>query len=203
MQNQSIKFLFCKLALLLTVAAFISACASTNQKPKIEVVKAVEDNKPKISPQHEADYKNSLELMKAKSFNEAEVGFQDLIKIYPSLTGAYVNLGFIYFTQLDVEKAELNGIKALQINPNNSEALVLMASISQKQGKFKDAERYLLTAEAVNNKNDTVQFNLGVLYELYLQQYDDAIHHYNNYLKLSSNDDKETVGRWVKLLERK
>jgi len=186
----------------LLVLSFLSGCASTVKKPEI-AIKNVEVNIPVLTKNHQAEYQKALDFMKVKSFNEAHNIFTDLTTIYPNLAGAYVNLAFIYKAKSNENKAELNTNKALEINPNNVDALIQIAASSQKKGEFKKVEKYLLTAEAIDKSNDTVQYNLGVLYELYLQQYDDAISHYENYIALSSNDDTETVKRWIKLLERK
>jgi len=187
---------------ILLVLLFISGCANSVKKPEI-IVKQVVATIPTLTKVHQSDYQKALGLMKTKSFDEAHTIFTNLTTVYPNLAGAYVNLAFIYKAKSDEDKAELYINKALEINPNNIDALIQIAASSQKKGEFKEVERYLLTAEAVDSSNDIVQYNLAVLYELYLQQYDDAINHYENYIALSSNDDKETVKRWVKLLERK
>lgn len=188
---------------ILLVLFFISACANKATKPEIVIEKSVESTKPVLTKLHQSEYEKGLDLMKAKSYDQAHIIFTKLTTSYPNLAGAYVNLALIYNAKSDGNKAELTISKALEINPNNVDALIQMAVLSQKSGRFKDVERYLLTAEAIESSNQIVQYNLAVLYEIYLQQYDDAINHYENYLALTSNDDKETVKRWIQLLERK
>jgi len=187
---------------ILLVLAFLSGCANTVKKPEV-LLKKDETTIPVLTKVHQAEYQKALDLMKSKSFDNAHVIFTNLTSIYPTLAGAYVNLAFIYKARADNNKAEEFINKALEINPNNVDALIQMAATSQTKGEFKDVERFLLAAEAVDHSNDIVQYNLAVLYELFLQQYDDAIDHYENYIALSSNEDKEIVKRWVKLLERK
>jgi len=191
-----------KITPLLLVLLILSACANKVQKPEV-VVNIIDTAKPVITKAHQAEYDNALDLMKAKSYDDALSIFIDLTNVYPKLAGAYVNLALIYRAKSDDTKADLSINKALEINPNNVDALIQMAASSQKNGAFKDVQKYLLTAEAIDSTNDVVQYNLAVLYELYLQQYDDAIDHYEHYVALTSNDDKETVKRWIKLLEKK
>ena len=93
--------------------------------------------------------------------------------------------------------------QALEINPNFIDALLQQALIMQDAGKFTEAEDLLRRAEAINPKHPLVQYNLGVLYELYLQDYPLAIQYYKRYAALSSAKDVETVKRWILLLERK
>jgi len=194
---------YLKLLLMLLVASLISACASKAKKPEIVITPNAETSKPVLSPENQAEYKKALGLMKVKSWGQAEEIFKQLLSVNPKLAGAYVNLALISQAKKEDSQAQANYRKALEINPNNVAALIQLAAYSQKAGEFKVVEKYLLTAEAIDNANATVQYNLAVLYELYLQQYDDAIDHYENYVSLSSNDDVETVKRWIMLLERK
>lgn len=185
------------------VCMVLSACSSSGKKPVIEVVKNIQSSKPVLLPEHQAAYDQALVYMKSLSFKQAAVIFNRLLVTYSELAGAYVNLAIIEEANGNHEQAISYYNKALEINPNNVDALIQQSLLKQEQGKFKEMERYLLTAEAVDPSNETVQYNLAVLYELYLQDYDEAIDHYKNYVSLSSNEDVETVKRWILLLERK
>jgi len=200
---KSTKDTYLKLLVVLLVASFLSACASKAKKPEIVITPNAGLSKPVLSPEHQAEYKKALGFMKVKSWGAAGDIFKQLLSVNPKLAGAYVNLALISQAKKDDAQAQVNYHKALEINPNNVAALIQLAAYSQKAGEFKIVEKYLLTAEAIDKTNVTVQYNLAILYELYLQQYDDAIEHYENYVALSTNDDVETVKRWIMLLERK
>ena len=195
--------MFLKLISFILFVMLLSACASNSTKPEIVIDKEIVKNKPLISTAHKAEYDKGLSFLQTKQYDNAQAVFTKLIDVYPELTGAYVNLALCYSAQSNDEEAEKLLGKALQIDPNHIDALIQKAALSQKAGAFKDVERYLLTANKIDKSNELVQFNLGVLYELYLQQYDDAIEHYQNYLALTSNSDSDTVKLWIKLLERK
>jgi tetratricopeptide (TPR) repeat protein len=184
------------------IFSLLTGCAS-NKVIKTEEVNVVETAAPVLTALDKAEYQKALELMKLKSFDEAQVIFSELLISYPKLAGAYVNLAMINKAKSNNDLAEKNIAKALEINPKNVDALIQSAAYSQNKGEFKKVENFLLTAEAADSSNEIVQYNLAILYELYLQQYDDAINHYENYVALSSNEDKETVKQWIKLLERK
>lgn len=190
---------------MLVISSFlfvIVGCSSAVKKPEI-ILTTPKVSAPNLTGLHQAEYNEALSLMKANNLDKAVSIFKRLISVYPNLAGAFVNLAFIHNAKSEQDKAENYFKSALEINPKNTDALLGLATARQKNGNFKEAERFLLTAEASDKKNTDVQFNLAVLYELYLQQYDDAIEHYENYIALTSNEDKETVKRWVKLLERK
>jgi tetratricopeptide (TPR) repeat protein len=81
--------------------------------------------------------------------------------------------------------------------------LLQQSLIYQDQGDFLKAEDLLRRAEAIQPDHHLVNYNLGVLYELYLQDYSLAIKYYERYVSVSKADDVETVKRWIQLLERK
>jgi tetratricopeptide (TPR) repeat protein len=202
MQKIFIKSGIYSLIKIILITSLLVGCANSVKKPEI-IVNNIKLSAPVLTKTDQTAYQKALELMKNKSFDEAHRIFSELIANYPNLAGAYVNLAFINKAQSDDTKAEENINKALKINPSNIDALIQRAAYSQNKGEFKKVELYLLAAEAVDSSNEIVQYNLAILYELYLQQYEDAIDHYENYIALSSNEDKETVKRWVMLLERK
>src|SRR5690606_22885312 len=124
--------------------------------------------------------------------DEAEKVFSELIEQQPKLTGAYVNLAVIRKQQKQQDDASRLLSEALQINPNFIDALLQQALIFQDKGEFSKAEDLLRRAEAVNPEHPLVNYNLGVLYELYLQDYPLAIKHYKRYVNASKADDVET-----------
>lgn len=182
----------------------VSACAETTKKPVVEVVKPVaRGDKPMLTPEEQNAWNAALALLQQGKVAAAEAAFEALLVRQPRLAGAYVNLGLLAEQVKDPEKALRHYQKAVEINPANEAALVQMALLNQARGKFREAEIALLKAEAVNSNSAVVQYNLGVLYELYLQDAGLAVKHYRRYVKLSSSDDKALVERWILLLERK
>lgn len=179
------------------------ACGSATKKPVIVIEKAPAVEKLVLTEAQNASYKKALDLMSQSAFEDAEPIFEALIKQQPKLTGAYVNLGVIRKAENRLEEAEKFFAKALSINPNFVDALLQQALVYQDKGEFTKTEELLRRAEAIQPENPLVNYNLGVLYELYLQEYSLAIKHYKRYVELSNADDVEIVKRWILLLERK
>ena len=75
----------------------------------------------------------------------------------------------------------------LQADPAHVPALVGQAVINRKRGRYKDAQKYYL--EALKHKPDSVQlhFNLGLLYDYYLQSPVEARNHYQRYIALGGD----------------
>ena len=179
------------------------ACGSAPKKPVIIIDKTAPTEKLVLSETQKADFQKALGFMAEENFGGAESIFLSLIKQQPALTGAYVNLGTIKKRERDIDKAEDYFQKALDINPNFIDALLQQALVLQDKGEFTQAEELLRRAEAIHADHPLVNYNLGVLYELYLQEYSLAIQYYKRYVALSDADDVETVKRWIILLERK
>ncbi|KZY29520.1 MULTISPECIES: tetratricopeptide repeat protein [unclassified Oleiphilus] len=194
-----------KVILVIGALYFVVACSSTSKKIEpIQIEKpASAIVKPILTEDDKIAYKQGLALIKEKSYVEAEEIFKGLIDRYPTLAGAYVNLGLIRHSNRQLAEAEGYYQQALDINPKNVNALIQLSLISQDEGKFQDSERFLKSALAKDSNHPMVNYNLGVLYELYLRDYDQAIEHYQAYVKNAGEDDTKTVERWIKMLERK
>lgn len=189
--------------LLCLLAGLLVACAGNEPKPEVQIAKpVVSTGKPALTPEELAAWNAALALMQKGDAPAATAAFQALLTRQPRLAGAYVNLGLLAEQRQDAELARQHYQQALSINPANDVALMQLALLDQAQGKFRESEAGLLKAESVNGNNASVHYNLGVLYELYLQNPGQAVKHYRRYVELSNSEDKALVERWILLLER-
>lgn len=189
--------------LLCLLAGLLVACAGNEPKPEVQIAKpVVSTGKPALTPEEQAAWNAALALMQKGDAPAATAAFQALLTRQPRLAGAYVNLGLLAEQRQDAEQARQHYQQALSINPANDVALMQLALLDQAQGKFRESEAGLLKAESVNGNNASVHYNLGVLYELYLQNPGQAVKHYRRYVELSNSEDKALVERWILLLER-
>jgi len=76
-----------------------------------------------------------------------------------------------------------------------------LAVIYRKKGKFSKAKDMLDAAIATDPYYANAYYNLGILYELYLQVPEKALENYQLYLDLKKQGDKR-VAQWVSLLQR-
>lgn len=188
---------------LLFLFVLMAACSGTPKKPVIVIDRTVNNNQLILSATEKSSYQEALKYMAQSDYSKAELIFQDLLKQQPKLTGAIVNLGVIKKKNKQLDEAKALFLKALEVNPNFIDALLQQSLIYQDLGEFTKAEDLLRRAEAIEPNHPLVNYNLGVLYELYLQEYPLAIKHYQRYVAVSNADDVETVKRWIKLLGRK
>tara|TARA_R110002167_G_scaffold180956_23_gene381206 strand:+ start:439 stop:1035 length:597 start_codon:yes stop_codon:yes gene_type:complete len=188
---------------IICVFFFLIACGGAPKKPVIIIEKTSSDALPVLSDKEKASYQKALMLLAKDDFSQAELLFTELTNSQPKLTGAFVNLGIIKKKSGQIDEAKSLFLKALDINPNFIDALLQQALIYQDLGEFSKTEDLLRRAEVLEPNHPLVNYNLGVLYELYLQEYPLAIKYYQRYVSVSTADDVEIVKRWIQLLERK
>ncbi len=198
MQNRFISY-----AILVPVVLMLVACGGAKKATVKPVVKASVGAAPVMTPAHQQDFSTALAAMKSGDSDTAKALFTALIASYPTLAGAHVNLGLIALKEQNAPQAVERFNRALSINPQNVAALTQRGLLSMQRGAFREAEQDLLLAVTVMPDFHLAHYNLGVLYELYLQDYDAAIEHYEHYVAQSKEQDVDTVKRWIKLLERK
>ena len=98
----------------------------------------------------------------------------------------------VYIRKNDLESAIQSLNKALQLNPNQPQALNLLGSIEYNKGNLKTAIDLYLSA--IKNKPDyaNAHYNLALIYDIYFQDIPKAIEHYKKYLELTDYQDKQT-----------
>ena len=87
------------------------------------------------------------------------------------------------------------------IDPEHAQALNQLGMTLRRQGKFEAAESAYLKAIEASPDYALAHYNLGVLNDLYLRRYDQALVHYERYQALAGED--EQVSRWIADLKRR
>lgn len=198
MQNKRSKAIVVVLSFVLLVA-----CGSQPKKKSapLKPLPTKATVAPVLTPELDSAYQSALNQLKQGSLSQAGNAFRQLLIQEPRLAGAHVNLGLIALKSEDNAKANKHFNDALQLNPKNTSALLHLALEELRAGRFWDAEAKLLRVVELAPNHQEAHFNLGVLYELYLQDFDKAADHYEAYVGLTSNKDKAVVERWIKLLD--
>ncbi len=193
-----------RISLILLMVLLLQACASGGKRAVKEPIIPVDTNPvPVLSPEQELLFNGAVEEMNSGALQSARSKFERLVDEQPRLAGAYVNLAIIAAESGQADAADALLTKALAANPRNVDALILVADQAQQNGRFEDAEQALLQVTAIDPSNPLAQYNLGILYELYLQEFERARQHYERYVALAQSEDVAIVKRWIKLLERK
>lgn len=188
-------------ALLLT-AALLAGCAS-GAAPRTDGADAAADPATQRSIPQRAQtlYEQAVAAMAAGNALDAELRFKEFLLNYPDFPGAWVNLAIIAAGQGDDAAAATHIESALQIDPANATALNQLGMLKRRQGYFPEAEAAYMKAVTAQPEYALAHYNLGVLNELYLQQLDTALQHFELYLELGGGD--EQVAKWVVDLKRR
>lgn len=183
---------------LLIIALLLSSCSSTNETSSV--------SSSGISPLEQSDsersqYKKAITLLNNNKLDAAKEIFLEFKSARPELAGPHANLAVIALKNNDPEKA-LELVKlALTKNPKLPQALNFLAYLEQISGEIKAAEKHY--KEAIENNDDyaIAHYNIALLYDVYMQDVESAIPHYERYLKLINNKDKNTAD-WIEQLKR-
>lgn len=140
--------------------------------------------------------------MEAEQWSQAQALLEQLVGEYPTLSGPYVNLGLVYRQQGDLDRAEEMFRQAIAVNRLNGEAYNQLAVLHRERGEFEEAEQRYLEALDVWPHNAVVHRNLGILYDLYMGRFDQALQHYRMTQKLLPEPERQLEG-WIVDLERR
>lgn len=183
---------------LILIAVLLTSCATTNETSPVA--------SSGLSPLEQSDsergkYQHAVALLKNGKLTAAKEIFLEFNSDRPELAGPYANLAIIALKNNKPEKA-LDLVKtSLTKNPKMAEALNLLAYLEQISGDIKSAEKHY--KEAIANKNDyaIAHYNIALLYDIYLQDIESAIPHYERYMSLINNKDKSTAD-WLEQIKR-
>jgi len=205
---------------IVSALALIAGCAASGGSKKDKPAAAAEvsvdgDSSPielipnpylaqavKVPPAVQTEYRNALVAMQSEDWSLAEQQLLDLHNRHPELSGPLVNLGIVSWRQEKLVEAETFFTRALTANPLNNDAYVQFALFLREQGRFADAEAQYLKALEVWPHNAAAHRNLGILYDLYMGKFEEALKHYEMVLKLSPTPNKEVEG-WIIDLKRR
>jgi tetratricopeptide (TPR) repeat protein len=179
--------------LLATFLALAAGCASGPSRAPVseQPAQASEAEAAATTAQAEA-----VALMQAGELEQAEQILLMLHEDFPQYSGPVLNLAIVN-RRLEREEQAMRFLqRALEINPANSAALNEMGVRLRQAGRFDEAADYYQQAIVADPSYGPAYLNYGILLDLYLDQPDMALAHYEQYFELSSGQD-ERVGRWI------
>jgi len=181
--------------------AAVTAPASGRPATKTAGTEASSGTIQYVPPQALTLFERATAALAAGDFVEAEFGFKELSLLYPDYPGAYVNLAIIHAHNDDDEAAKAAIDAALALNASHPVALNQAGMLFRRNGKFLEAEAAYLKAVTVSPDYALAHYNLGVLYELYMQRLDKALQHFVAYQSIVGEDRQ--VDKWIADLRRR
>ena len=183
-------FLMCILSLL------VIGCATTAPDKPPEKKQAVKKVRPPVDPKATVAYEMALIAMRSGNTQKAEKQFKKLADDYPKFSGPHNNLGIIYYRDGKIKEAQIAFENALKINENSVVGLNYLGIISRGKGEFKQAQSFYEKALQADPGYAYAHLNYGILLELYMGKFSEALEHYKRYQELVKEEDKKVKG-WI------
>jgi len=181
-------------------AASAGAATSADAAPVVAVAAGSPDAAP-VPAQAAQRYARALDLMGNGQDADAEHELTQLAAAYPEYAGPPLNLGLLYARQQRVAEAEGVLEEALKRNPTSAAAATELGIELRRLGRFKEAEAAYLKAIAADANYPAAYLNLGILYDLYLAEPQQALDDMEHYVALSGGN-KQVAGWVVELRKR-
>ncbi len=148
------------------------------------------------------DFAAAINALKRGNEAAAESALRNMIRNYPQISGPYANLAGLLARKGEDAEALDFARQAVERNPRSAPAYNLQGLLERRAGNFdaaRDAYRKALVADP---GFIDAQRNLGILYDLYLRQPQQALAAYKAYQGMLDEPD-DTVALWIADLERR
>lgn len=126
--------------------------------------------------------------------------FEQLLKTSPSdsstIRQVHTKLGLLYLAKNDSKSAKQAFFNAVEQDKNDAVAYNHLAVIQRQEGSFQQALENYKNAIRIDPDYAKAHLNLGILYDIYLQDFPKALEQYEKYQQLTNNDN-ETVEKWI------
>ncbi len=145
-------------------------------------------------------YKKALTALYDDDLDKAETILIQLIDSNPDFAGPQANLALVYYKKGAYKKAKNEIKKTLELNPDLPEALNLSGMLEIEDGNIQQARELYLKALVLNDEYANAHHNIALLYDIYFQDIEKAIYHYQRYLELTKTGGRETQD-WLEHLK--
>jgi tetratricopeptide (TPR) repeat protein len=147
-------------------------------------------------------FQKGTSLVENGKLKEAKTVFENLRSNYPHVSVFHNNLGVVYKRLGLLPEAVTAYQQAIKIQPQYPEAYYNLALALREQGEFRQAEDAYHRALVADPDFRDANYNLAVLYDLYLNEPEKAIKHYETYLA-SGGEGRDEVTIWIAALQKR
>ncbi len=143
-----------------------------------------------------------LRFMDRGETEKAILAFQKALTLNAKSVVAHNNLGALLKLKGNFESAQKHYQQAIALTPSSAESYYNLGILLRELGKFREAEKAYLEAVRIHHDFAPAYYNLGILYDLYLNEPDEAIKSFVHYLEIEG-DQRERIEAWILDLEKR
>lgn len=183
------------------VSFFISGCATTEAPRTAARVEIQEEvgftitEEARIGTDVRFEYEQALVYLRQGRHEQGIVLLESVVEASPSLTAPHIDLGIAYHLTGELDAAERNLLRALELNPDHPIAHNELGIVYRKSGRFDDAKKSYEAALAIYPGYHYARRNLAVLCDLYLVDLQCALENYEAYMATVPSDSEATM--WI------
>jgi len=148
------------------------------------------------------DYLLAIAALKSGDTAEALELLLRLSREAPDTPNVFTNLGLAHFQLQHADLAEQAFAQALARNADDAIAHNHLGILKRRQGQFQDALLEYQRAIEIDADYARAHLNLGILFDLYLQDLEKALQQYRKYMDLTSEENAQVAG-WIVDIERR
>jgi len=106
-------------------------------------------------------YNKAVEASRVGNFDEAEKLYKEILERLPNLAEIHYNLGHVYVGKKDLDSAEAEFRKVVELQPQKPEAYIALVALFGAHGKTQEAADLLIEAGPHFEADAKFQFVLG------------------------------------------
>lgn len=145
--------------------------------------------------------KDAIRLLKEGQFAQADANLEEVRRVRPDIPEVHFNLGMAKLQRRKYPEAVGHFRDFIVLRPQDPGAYAMSGIALREQGRFEEAEKSYREGLAIAPNNGLLHYNIGILYDLYLDVPEKALEHYLAYQKIQTTPDAR-VGGWIAVLER-
>jgi tetratricopeptide (TPR) repeat protein len=137
--------------------------------------------------------------------DDAELAIDLLLTVSseaPDKPFVFTNLGLAHFRLQQYDLALSAFQQAVSHDAGDAVAYNHLGILQRRQGQFEAARESYQRALEIDSDYALAHLNLGILFDIYLQNLEPALRHYQRYQALL-DEENETVSGWIADLERR